>query len=150
MKAAAELAVLGGPPLFAEPLHVGRPNVPDADAVIKRIRRSLNRGWLTNDGPLVRELEAELAKYAGTFESESPPVTVSVQLMGGSLKAAMEGQPLYTLVPLSATRFQLTGPPGMPAGYFLDFKLAGDKVTSVTLVQPDPQPSLTFAPTRGK
>ena len=94
--------------------------------------------------------EAELAKYAGTFESKSPPVTVSVQLMGGSLKAAMEGQPLYTLVPLSATRFQLTGPPGMPAGYFLDFKLAGDKVTSVTLVQPDPQPSLTFAPTRGK
>lgn len=65
MKAAAELAVLGGPPLFAEPLHVGRPNVPDADAVIKRIRRSLNRGWLTNDGPLVRELEAELAKYLG-------------------------------------------------------------------------------------
>ncbi len=70
--------------------------------------------------------------------------------MGGSLKAAMEGQPLYTLVPLSATRFQLTGPAGMPGGYYLDYKLEGDKVASVTLVQPDPQPRLTFAPKTGQ
>ncbi|MDQ3699200.1 MAG: serine hydrolase [Gemmatimonadota bacterium] len=100
--------------------------------------------------PQIAISEAELAKYAGTFESKAPPLTVEVQLMGGSLKAAMEGQPLYTLVPLSATRFQLTGPAGMPGGYYLDYKLEGDKVASVTLVQPDPQPRLTFAPKTGQ
>ncbi len=100
--------------------------------------------------PQIAISEADLAKYVGTFESESPPLTVDVQLMGGSLKATMEGQPLYTLIPLSATRFQLTGPPGMPAGYYLDYKLAGDKVASVTLVQPDPQPALTFVPKAGQ
>jgi hypothetical protein len=94
--------------------------------------------------------EAELAKYAGTFESTSPPLKIEVQIIGNSLKAAMEGQPLYTLVPLSGTRFQVTGPPGMPPGFYMDFKLEGDKVTSVTLVQPDPQPSLTFTPVESR
>lgn len=58
-----ELAVLGGRPRFNEPLHVGRPNIPDRDAVLDRIRGALERGWLTNDGPLVRELEERLAAY---------------------------------------------------------------------------------------
>jgi hypothetical protein len=88
--------------------------------------------------------EAELAKYAGTFESKSPPIKLEVQILGNSLKAAMEGQPLYTLVAQSATRFQVTGPPDMPAGFYLDFTLEGGRVTSVALVQPDPQPTLTF------
>jgi hypothetical protein len=34
----------------------------------------------------------------------------------------------------------------MPAGFYLDYKLDGEAVTSVTLVQPDPQPALTFTP----
>jgi dTDP-4-amino-4,6-dideoxygalactose transaminase len=59
------LAVLGGPPSFAEPLHVGRPNVPDVDNVLGRVRQALERAWLTNDGPLVRELEQKLARYLG-------------------------------------------------------------------------------------
>lgn len=100
--------------------------------------------------PKVAISEAELARYAGTFVSQSPPVTVNVQLLGGSLKAAMEGQPLYTLVPVTATRFQLTGPPGMPAGFFLDYKMEQGKVASVTLVQPSPQPPLTFTPKPGE
>jgi hypothetical protein len=53
---------------------------------------------------------------------------------------------LYTLVPLTATRFQVTGPPDMPAGFYLDYKMDGSRVTSVTLVQPDPQPAMTFTP----
>lgn len=94
--------------------------------------------------------EAELAKYVGTFESQSPPVTINVQIIGGSLKAVMEGQPLYTLVPMTETRFQVTGPPSMPAGFYLDYRMNGNKVVSVTLVQPDPQPSLTFLPRPGQ
>lgn len=101
--------------------------------------------------PRIAISEADMAKYAGKFESKVPPVTIEVQVMGGSLKAAMEGQPLYTLVPVSATRFQLTSASGgMPGGYFLDYKLNGDKVASVILVQPDPQPSFTFAPVAGR
>jgi dTDP-4-amino-4,6-dideoxygalactose transaminase len=60
-----ELAVLGGRPALAEPLHVGRPNIPDPQAVLARVRGALERGWLTNDGPLVRELEERLADYLG-------------------------------------------------------------------------------------
>jgi dTDP-4-amino-4,6-dideoxygalactose transaminase len=59
----SELAVLGGKPWFDQPLHVGRPNVPDKDAVLARIGDALDRNWLTNDGPLVRELETRLADY---------------------------------------------------------------------------------------
>ena len=60
-----ELAVLGGPPYFERPLHVGRPNVPDKQAFLARIEDALDRGWLTNDGPLLRELEQRLADYLG-------------------------------------------------------------------------------------
>ena len=61
----AALAVLGATPRFSQPLHVGRPNIPDKAAVLARIEASLDRGWLTNDGPLVRDLEARLADYLG-------------------------------------------------------------------------------------
>lgn len=61
----ADLAVNGAPPAFVEPLHVGRPNVADADAYLERIRGMLASNWLTNDGPLVREFEARLAAKTG-------------------------------------------------------------------------------------
>ena len=56
------LAVLGGAPAFAEPLHVGRPNVPDRAKLLQRIEGALDRRWFTNDGPLVQELEAALVR----------------------------------------------------------------------------------------
>jgi dTDP-4-amino-4,6-dideoxygalactose transaminase len=60
-----ELAILGGRPRFAETLHVGRPNVPDRDAVLARVADVLDRRWLTNDGPCVRELEERLCAFLG-------------------------------------------------------------------------------------
>ena len=60
-----DLAIFGGRPLFAEPLHVGRPNVPDPARLLARYADVLDRRWLTNDGPCVRELEARLASYLG-------------------------------------------------------------------------------------
>jgi dTDP-4-amino-4,6-dideoxygalactose transaminase len=62
---ASELAILGGEPEFAEPLHVGRPNVGDIDRFFARVRRILDAGWLTNDGPCVREFEQRIADLAG-------------------------------------------------------------------------------------
>ncbi|SHG21651.1 DegT/DnrJ/EryC1/StrS family aminotransferase [Streptoalloteichus hindustanus] len=62
---APALAVLGGDPAFAEPLHVGRPNIPRPERVLRRIREAMDRRWLTHFGPLVREFEARLAETAG-------------------------------------------------------------------------------------
>jgi dTDP-4-amino-4,6-dideoxygalactose transaminase len=60
-----DLAVFGGPVEFDEPLHVGRPNLGDRDALMARIEGVLDRNWLTNDGPLVREFEARVAGLIG-------------------------------------------------------------------------------------
>ena len=62
---AAELAILGGPPAFAEPLHVGRPNIGDRARLIERFNRILDSRWLTNDGPFVRDFEQRVAEMLG-------------------------------------------------------------------------------------
>lgn len=60
-----DLAIFGKPPAFAEKLHVGRPNIGDRERLLERINAMLDRNWLTNDGPFVREFEARLAEFAG-------------------------------------------------------------------------------------
>jgi len=52
-----DLAIFGGTPAFKEELHVGRPNVLGREAFLARVEDMLDRRWLTNDGPYVRELE---------------------------------------------------------------------------------------------
>ncbi|MEQ1788797.1 MAG: DegT/DnrJ/EryC1/StrS family aminotransferase [Acidimicrobiales bacterium] len=59
------LAILGADPRFPEPLHVGRPNLGDRQAFLARIEGMLDRNWLTNDGPLVQEMEREIAGRLG-------------------------------------------------------------------------------------
>jgi dTDP-4-amino-4,6-dideoxygalactose transaminase len=61
----ADLAVLGGSPAFAEPLHVGRPNIGDRDRLLARINDLLDRRWLTNRGAFVQELESRIAAQVG-------------------------------------------------------------------------------------
>lgn len=56
-----DLAIAGGPPAFAEPLHVGRPNLPDRARLHEALDAILDRRWLTNRGPVVQEFEAALA-----------------------------------------------------------------------------------------
>ncbi|NNE07554.1 MAG: aminotransferase class I/II-fold pyridoxal phosphate-dependent enzyme [Gemmatimonadetes bacterium] len=58
-----DLAVAGAMPRFREPLHVGLPNLPDRGNFHSRIDAALDRRRLTNDGPLVRELETSLARH---------------------------------------------------------------------------------------
>ena len=60
-----QLAILGGEPAFTEPLHVGRPNIGNRNALIERINDMLDRRWLTNNGPYVQELERRIADYLG-------------------------------------------------------------------------------------
>jgi len=59
------LAILGGEPKFQSPVHVGRPNIPDRERLLARFSEVLDRRWLTNDGPLVREFERRIREFVG-------------------------------------------------------------------------------------
>ena len=61
----ADLAINGAVPMFEKPLHVGRPNIGDHRAFLERAEAILERGWLSNDGPTVREFEQRIAHYLG-------------------------------------------------------------------------------------
>ncbi len=86
--------------------------------------------------------EEELRKFVGKYVLEAPPLEVSIELVGSSLKANVPGQPVYTLVPVAADRFRLSG---APDGFFVQFEMAGSKPTKMTLVQ-GARPSLVLLP----
>ena len=45
-----------------KPFHVGRPNLGPKESLIQMLSEVIDRNWLTNDGPLLRELELKLAQ----------------------------------------------------------------------------------------
>jgi dTDP-4-amino-4,6-dideoxygalactose transaminase len=53
------------PPTFPEPLYVGRPNIGSREAFMKLAGEMFDRRWLSNNGPLVQELEKRIADYLG-------------------------------------------------------------------------------------
>jgi dTDP-4-amino-4,6-dideoxygalactose transaminase len=55
----------GDQPLFEEPLHVGLPNIGSRETFLKYVEEIFDRRWLTNNGPLVQELENRIANYLG-------------------------------------------------------------------------------------
>lgn len=65
MRRVADLALFGGPPAFAQPLHVGQLNPPAMDAVEAVFRGIFERRWYANHGPLVREFEQAFAGFLG-------------------------------------------------------------------------------------
>jgi CubicO group peptidase (beta-lactamase class C family) len=84
-----------------------------------------------------------MTKLAGTYVSQVPALTLEVTMSDGKLHLTVPGQPVYTLVADSPTRFRLTGPPGMPAGFFAEFQLDGTTAKGMTLIQPQGSLSLT-------
>jgi CubicO group peptidase (beta-lactamase class C family) len=86
--------------------------------------------------------EADLRKFTGRYELKSPPLEMSVELVGGKLKAVIPGQPVASLTPISADRFTVEG---APVSVFVQFKLAEGKVSSLTVEQGS-APPLTFTP----
>ncbi|MCC2274797.1 aminotransferase class I/II-fold pyridoxal phosphate-dependent enzyme [Streptomyces sp. ET3-23] len=58
-------ALLGGTPALAEPARVGRPNAVGRARFLERLNGALDRGVLSNGGPLVREFEQRVAELAG-------------------------------------------------------------------------------------
>jgi len=60
-----DLAINGAAPAFSAPLHVGRPNIGDFEKFSTYAEEIFNRGWLTNNGPLVQKFEHRIASYLG-------------------------------------------------------------------------------------
>ena len=58
-----DLSINGAPPAYEQQLHVGRPNIGNREAFLKYAVEIFDRGWLTNNGPLVQELERRIASY---------------------------------------------------------------------------------------
>jgi dTDP-4-amino-4,6-dideoxygalactose transaminase len=64
-RSAADLAINGAPPMFAEPIHVGRPNIGNHKRFLQRASDILDSGWLSNNGPVAQEFEQRIAKFLG-------------------------------------------------------------------------------------
>jgi CubicO group peptidase (beta-lactamase class C family) len=95
----------------------------------------------------VRLDAAALQRLTGSFRAADPPITIQVELLGDVLKLNFPGQPPYTLVAVTPTRFRVTRE-GMPPGFFVDYTLKDGRVESVRLEQPAPRPSMTLTPVR--
>ncbi len=90
-KFAQDLAVFGGPPAFAEALHVGRPNIPDRDRLFARLTAILDRRILTNNGPFVQEFEEKLAAMLGVNQCVAVcNATIALQLAVRALQLSGE------------------------------------------------------------
>lgn len=76
--------------------------------------------------------EDELKKFEGKYEF-APGNEMEVYIKDGELKAFLEGQPEYTLVPLGDNEFSLQG----MQGFKMVFELNGDQVSSVISSQPN-------------
>lgn len=59
----ADLAINGAPPAFAEPLVVGKPNTGDKAAFLNYVDDIFDSGRLSNNGPLVQQLEQRIADH---------------------------------------------------------------------------------------
>jgi dTDP-4-amino-4,6-dideoxygalactose transaminase len=65
IRGAHDLAINGAPPMFAQPLHVGRPNIGSHTRFLQRAAEILESGWLSNNGPVAQEFEHRIAALIG-------------------------------------------------------------------------------------
>lgn len=89
-------------PLFPESnvKRVGIPNVVDIEAVLDGIRTALTTNQLTNNGPNVREFEAQLAEYLGTAEFVTVNnATNGLMIMAKALDLGVDPQKRKIIVP---------------------------------------------------
>jgi hypothetical protein len=84
----------------------------------------------------------QLQALVGRYRPEPVQLDIDVQLIGDALKLTVPGQPTYTLVAESPTRFRMIGPPEMPDGFVVEFEMSGATATGATIIQPAPRPSM--------
>jgi len=96
----SELAVSSGSPAFAQPVHVGRPNIGDRERLFARFNDMLDRRWLSNNGPFVQEFEKRLCELVGVRHC-IPVCNATVGLEIAIRAANLQGEvivPSYTFV----------------------------------------------------
>jgi dTDP-4-amino-4,6-dideoxygalactose transaminase len=102
----ARFAVFGAQPAFAEPRHVGQPNIGDRRALLQRIEGILDRRWLTNNGPLVEEFESTVAAIANVRHCVA--MCNGTIALGIAIRAAgLEGEVITTPFTFVATAHAL-------------------------------------------
>ena len=74
--------------------------------------------------PAVQLAESDLPSTPAPLPPRAFPSPPRYRSWEGELKLTVPGQPPYTLVPVSATRFRLSGG-DTPAGFFLDYTMDG-------------------------
>ncbi|WP_235009811.1 aminotransferase class I/II-fold pyridoxal phosphate-dependent enzyme [Mycobacterium sp. 3519A] len=97
---AMEFAMLGARPRFAEPRHVGRPNIGDRRELMRRIDGLLDRHLLTNNGPLVEEFERAVAAVVGVrhcVATSSGTVALEIAIEAAGLRGEVITTP-FTFV----------------------------------------------------
>jgi len=62
-----DLAINGAPPAFEQQLHVGCPNIGSREVFMKYVDDIFKRRRLSNNGPLVQELEQRIADHHGVI-----------------------------------------------------------------------------------
>ena len=82
-------------------------------------------------------------RLTGTYVSEVPALSIEVTVVDGNLRLSVPGQPTYTLLADSPTKFRLTGPPSMPAGFFAEFIVENGVAKGMNLIQPNGTLKLT-------
>jgi dTDP-4-amino-4,6-dideoxygalactose transaminase len=60
-----DLAINGAPSAFSEPMLVGQPNIGDRARFFSLLNGMLDRNWLSNNGPLVQQLERRIEAQLG-------------------------------------------------------------------------------------
>ena len=80
--------------------HVGQPNIGDRAAFAARVDDILERRWLSNDGPMVREFERRISEFVGVKHCIAMcNATVALQLVTAAL--GLKGEvilPSFTFV----------------------------------------------------
>jgi dTDP-4-amino-4,6-dideoxygalactose transaminase len=65
MKPKSQHGMGSATPAFSRQVHVGRPNLGDRNKMLARLGEIFDSGWLTNNGPMVRQFECRLSEMIG-------------------------------------------------------------------------------------
>jgi len=95
-----DLAINGAVPAFERPLHVGRPNIGNRKDFLNYVGEIFDRGWLTNNGPMVQAFEQRVAdfhsvKHCVAMCNGTVALEIAIRALG------MEGEviiPSYTFI----------------------------------------------------
>lgn len=112
----SDLAVLGGSPLFEQPVCVGRPNLCSRGKMHAALDEIFDRRWLTNNGPVLQRFEKALQAYLGVRHCVAVcNATIGLQLVYRALGIRRTGgnavMPSFTFV---ATAHALAWEGGTP------------------------------------